>query len=233
MGRTGLAQAQPREQASGRADKVLWHGVTAPVAIGVAAQQSGGAQPAATGSAMLLKRLQCISRAAGLEAASAAQPGLEKQPVNPDKVHQTALGQTARGGEYGGQDGQSFHHAQPARPSRPSSSARAACASAVERAEMNSVVAKPARNRTSHMPLGKRSAWRAKHARICRLSRLRVTARRAWRLGTTHPIQSAGKVLSTAGRTCCAGAVDKSCETPLFLCACVAKGPPVTWCSAK
>ena len=207
MGLARLVQAQPREQAPGGMGEILWHGITAPSAIRVATQQPGGRQPAAASRAVLTQRLQCISRTARLKAAGATQPRLEEHPVEPDKAQEAPLRQRLDAGPHG---------AQPARLNKPSSSSRAASASAADRAETNSVVAKPARSRTSHIPPGSRLAWRTNEARICRLSKLRVTARRAWRLGTTLPIQSTAGGLSTGDCNFGTRAVDKSALAPLF-----------------
>ena len=200
----------------------------------MAAQQAPSGQQGAFGSAMLLQRLQRICGATGFEAAGAAQPGLEKQPVKNNQADQTALRQAPKGSPKSG------HRCVGVQPaglsnlsSKPSSSTRAVRASTTDRAETKSVVAKPALNRTSHMPPDKWSACRAKDSRIWRLSKLRVTARRAWRLGTTHPIQRADDQLSTGALTCSSRPVDKSCAETQFLCAGKGAGPPLTWCSAK
>ena len=195
----------------------------------MAAQQTPSGQQSALCSAMLLQRLQRIRRAAGFKAASAAQPGLEKQPVKIDQADKATLRQAPKGGTNTGHRRLGVQPARLSKPSsKPSSSTRAVRASANDRAETKSVVAKPARNRTSHMPPDRRSACRTKESRICRLSRLRVTARRAWRLGTTHPIHRAGDELSTDGFTCSSRAVDKSCVETQFLCTCKGIGASLT-----
>lgn len=230
MGRARLAQAQPCEETTGRGFEILWHRVTAPMAVRVAAQQTSSAQPGTASSAVLFECLHGIGRATRLKAAGAAKPSLEKQPVKLDEADEATLWQRPSSSPHGAWG---FQVVQPARLSKLSSSRRAASASATERAETNSVVAKPARNRTNHMPPAKFSAWRTNEARICRLSRVRVTARRACRLGTTQPTQSPAKVLSTDGCSCRAGVVDKSSSVPLFFRASAGKGPPLTWWSAK
>ena len=102
--------------------------------------------------------------------------------------------------------------------SRASSSLRAARRKASERAEGNAETGNGWRKRTSHKPSGRTPACRSKAPCTWRFNRLRVTARRACRLGTTQPIQCAVGKSSTSGGQLGARAVDNSMESNAMAC---------------
>ena len=90
-----------------------------------------------------------------------------------------------------------------------SSSARAARLRCSDAALVNRTRSKGERNRTIHKPAARPSAWRSMAARIWRLMRVRVTALRACRLGTTAPSQRPpGDRSSTGGADSVASPVD-------------------------
>jgi hypothetical protein len=128
---------------------------------------------------MALQGFQRIGRTTGLEPAGIAQPGLEQETVPTHQQKQSLLWQF---------DQVQRRHAA-ARAKSCSSSARAALHSAVEAADGNNVGLNGARKRTSQSPGGSLEACRAMADRTWRLSRLRVTERRAWRFGITLPSQ--------------------------------------------
>mgnify|MGYP003376446989 CR=1 FL=1 len=95
-----------------------------------------------------------------------------------------------------------------------------------DRAETNSAGATGARNRTSHWPPGRAAACRSKATRIWRFNSVRVTARRAWRLGTTQPTQ---KALVVTGIAESSTGMDPISSLPVdnFVCASLARGGSV------
>ena len=114
---------------------------------------------------------------------------------------------------------------------------RAARRRASERADGKAATGKGWRKRTSHRPSGREMASRSKAPWTWRFSRLRVTARRAWRLGTTQPIQCAVGKSSTGGGQPGAGPVDNSAESA-FSARCRTAGTGTLgdtgrWCTAK
>lgn len=218
---------------SGR-QEVCRHRVMSPVTPGMTTHHPPAPQGQAAPGPMLLQGLQGIGRAGGLETTGIAQPGLEQQAVATHEQHEAVPGRVD----------QPFLHARtggsavaPARARSCSSSPRAAWARASERAETNCVAANGERRRTSHCPAGSWAACRANTARICRFSRLRVTARLAWRFGTTQPSQCPEGESSTGRGFAGTKPVDKSVAklgtTALPAGLRTGKGPCARWCKAK
>lgn len=187
--------------------------IEAPVTPGMATQHAARRQIGAGARTVRLERSQGIGRTGRLETALRADPGAEQQSVAAHQRDQHAARQVtneARKRRHGtqraccatGPTGPVRHRASKASISR-----RAALRRAAEAALANSARAKGARSRTTHRPdaRGCMSASRRWAAlRIWRLMRLRVAARRAWRLGTTAPSQTRGPgraAESNAGRS--------------------------------
>ncbi len=206
-----------------------------PVAPGVTAHHPPTPERRAAPGTVLLQGLQGVGRAGGLEATGIAQPGLEQQSIAAHHEHQRVargVQQPVRTHCRAGSPG-----TLRARSSNCSSSRRAASASASERAETNCATAKGERKRTSHCPRGRSAACAANTCRICRFSRLRVTARLACRLGTTQPNQWPAGKSSTAERPVLPGPVDNSVAKPWMTALAAGlragKGPWAKWCRAK
>lgn len=126
--------------------------------------------------AVLLERGNGVNGTGGFEAAGLAEPGAKQQSVRLYKADQQAL-----------------HHAraEAARSSSCRSSALTAALSLTEAALTNSLRSKPARRRTTCAACGNEASEAAAlTVYICRLIALRVTARRAQRLGTMAPIHT-------------------------------------------
>ena len=126
-------------------------------------------------------------------------------------------------------------HARAALSNTSSSSARMADCSRADAALVNSRASKGARKRISHCPGRSRCWFPTACARIWRLSRFRVTACRAWRLGTTRPSHNgpADPLLSTARSRFGACAVDIFGSTARRGSHAADAGLAATWCSAK
>ena len=129
---------------------------------------------------------------------------------------------------------------------RPSSSSRAADCRACEVALGNCLRSNGARRRITHKPHAKDCSWLVIAARIWRLSAVRVTDRRACRLGTTAPSQrlaggasSGGALGATSGKSStdrsaeATPAVDNSGAGALFCRQAGWLGSSPRWCAAK
>lgn len=183
----------PREQARPR----LRDRVESAVAPGMAAQHTTHRQIASGTRAVRLERSQCVRRTGRKEAALRADPGAEQEAVRAHRGDQHAarqVKQLANGGLHRTQlagraaSGRDRHWT-----SKVSSSWRAALRNAADAALVKTARSNGARKRTTHSPGASRASVassRATALRTWRLIRLRVTARRAWRLGTTVPSQT-------------------------------------------
>ena len=105
----------------------------------------------------------------------------------------------------------------------------------VDAALANCLASNGARSRSSHCPGGRRRRCPSAWARIWRLSRLRVTARRACRLGTTRPSHQStrGALLSTEDAESGAQSVDISGTTVRRGRQTADAGLAARWCSTK
>lgn len=173
--------------------------IEAAVTPGMAAQDPTRRQIAPGARTVRLERLQSIDGAGGREAALRADPGTEQQAVAAHQGDQHAARKVAD------EAPESRHETQgpscAASPtgrarhcdSRASISWRAALRNASEAALVKTARSKGARSRTTHIPDARGCASLARRwaaPRISRLIRLRVTARRACRFGTTVPNQT-------------------------------------------
>lgn len=183
-----------------------------PFAPGMATQHAPSAQGHAAPCAMPLQCLQRVGRACGFEAAGVPEPGLQPQAITANQQHQGIAWRVENPAGLHGRAG--CPGLLPARTSSCSSSLRAVAARVSDRAETKLVTGNGMRRRTSHWPAGNAPAcaatWAAKTLRICRFNRLRVTARRACRLGTTQPNQCPTGRSSTGTASDEAPPVDKS-----------------------
>lgn len=144
----------------------------------VAARQPRSHQVAAPRRAVSVDSLDRIARARRLEPALVSQPGAEQESVTAQQQQQQAGDRPAHG------------ETPVSRPNIVSSSARVAQPRADEAALAKLDLSNGDFIRTTHSPPWSRSLCVCTHARMCRLIRLRVTARRARRLGTTVPSQT-------------------------------------------
>jgi hypothetical protein len=117
---------------------------------GMATQDSAAAQHYTAQRTMCLQGLKSVFGATGLEAANIADPRFEEEPIALHQDGQRDLRQASQGRN---RHAHAFQGST--RPNKESSSLRVACASATERAEMNSVGENGARRRTSQRPPGK------------------------------------------------------------------------------
>ena len=173
--------------------------IEAAVTPGMAAQHAACREIGPGARAMRFERRERVGRARRLEAALRADPGTEKQSVAAHQRNQDAARQASNEAQersHGAQRGADaaatgcrLRHCN----NRASSSLRASWVKAAEAALANAARSNGARSRTSHRPgasgcILASSRWAA--LRIWRLIRLRVTARRACRFGTTVPSQA-------------------------------------------
>ena len=203
------------------------HWIQATVAPRMAAQDAPRGQVATLRSAMLLEGIERIPRACRLEPAGAAEPGAEKVAIGAHRHRQDAARPKTKG--------RPCAHARATRANTSANSARTAACSWAEDALVNRLASIGARRRISHCP-GASPRWLAAAcARICRLTRFRVTACRAWRLGTTRPSQNrpSGPMLSTTPSRFGASAVDISGTTAPLAGREADAGRAAIWCSAK
>jgi hypothetical protein len=155
-----------------------WNRIQATIAPGVAAQQAPGGEVAADGGAVPIQGVQRVARAAWLETTRTAQPWAQEEAVGAHRQRQHATWPQTNA-LY------PTHVAAPANTA--ANSRRAASRNRTDAALGNSRASNGERKRINHRPGGNRLPHRSACARICLLSRLRATARRAWRLGTTIP----------------------------------------------
>lgn len=192
-----------------------WHGIPSAGTAGVATQYAPSGKIAARARPM---RLQCsdgIGRTARSKTALAPEPGTQQQLVAAQHCHQRLDHCTHHSGPAG-------LGGTPASSKSEPSSARNTFCRPSERALTKRVRSSPPRSLNSQSPHAKRSQAWSKAARPCRLTRLRVTARRASRFGTINPSR---RVSSTASDCMQSSPVDKSSGKDMR--------PGTTWCRAK
>ena len=153
------------------------HLVDAALAARMAALEPMGGEVAAAERPVAVERLQRIDGTGGRETATRAQPGTEEEAV---EMHQ-ALQEPRRPSL----EKDEAPHDRPAARKRRSSSARTAVFRAADAALGNCAMEKGAFKRRNQSPAAKERPCCSKAARACRRIKLRVTARRACRLGTT------------------------------------------------
>eukprot|EP00611_Tribonema_gayanum_P029556 TRINITY_DN794_c0_g2_i1.p1 TRINITY_DN794_c0_g2~~TRINITY_DN794_c0_g2_i1.p1 ORF type:complete len:277 (-),score=13.74 TRINITY_DN794_c0_g2_i1:192-986(-) len=187
----------------------------------MAAQQASRGQVAAAQRAVAFQRLDRVDGAGGREAAATAEPGTEEQAIALHRPDQKPLRQAAQPGR---RTRRGPHRRAPDAAARNSvaSSPCTAVRSAFDAALGNWATGNGLRRRSTQSPERNPAAPRWKALRPCRLIRLRVTARRAWRLGITRPKRS-GSSTSPSG-TLLSG-VDNSPAAPSFV--------ADRWCSTK
>ena len=214
---------------------MFWHRVVPASAQRVATCQAVQRQVGPRSSTVQFKRAQREGRASGLEAARTAQPWAQQQPVAPHGGHQNLLRQGSQRCQKAAHSvDQAGDARRPAAVNICSSSARVASLSALDPALVNRLRSNGPRKRTTQRPASKLSPWRARAARICRLIKLRVTARRACLFGTTAPSHSPFKGWSsTAGLTHCNKPVDNCCESAFGCIFLPSLGTAARWCNAK
>lgn len=189
--RSGQRLAQPASPAE-RPWQVLRYRVQPALAPGMATADPEQRQIASPRSAMPLERLERIGRAGRLKTARVAEPRAEQVAIPAHQPHEQHPRQVEQASDHVGPFETTWVRpgdASTQRATSDASSMRTASRKALDAALGNRLRSKPARSRTTHSPPGSAALRAPTAARISRRSRLRVTARRAWRFGTTKPSQ--------------------------------------------